>query len=433
MSHTAAAALPVAPESASTNRANSMYLMGLLAAFFWGAGTNFLLPGMYPVRGISVGDLAFTAWLALAIYVGYARELFNAAFARTRGHLQLVTLFVTWLLLSAAFNAVRYDAGPTDAFAILRMFYFSALIVFTAAYARKFGLTGLLVAFLFGILATTLDELRVAFAHHSIVAGLLTVPDQNVIGNMLGIGVVLCSVGILLGMFIVPLTFAALFAALSVTTFSKGAWLLVAIGFLAIAVAIIAVYPRLQKRDRRVLGWVSASVMTAIAAAVIKYWSALQALLEFKMRQTQQGSVEARWSFALAGVRAMADHPFVGLGFRNFELTYWMYPDLIHETGVENAHNVFAHIAAIGGIPAVALLLALFAYPFRLLWRTAPLPGLLRAAYVALLGGAFLLSGAVQLQLVFQPFFWFFTGLVVGWRWMRVSEYNVGDSALTLD
>jgi O-antigen ligase len=113
----------------------------------------------------------------------------------------------------------------------------------------------------------------------------------------------------------------------------------------------------------------------------------------------------------------MADHPIFGLGFRNFPQVERLYPDVVPEP-TENAHNAFLHFGAIGGIPALLILIWLVAYPIAPLWRALAaeyprtLASILTALVVLILG----LSGSVQLQLVAQPFFWLLAGIILSWR-----------------
>jgi O-antigen ligase len=402
-----------------------MYSIGLVAALFWGVGTNVLHTGVYPVHGISIGDIVFSLWLILAVMVRYERRLFAAAIDRTRLHLVLVSAFVTSLLVSTTVNSLRFSAGFSDIFAILRMFYFSTLMIFTAAFVRKYGSRGLMLAFLVGILLLGIEQVGAAVSRDQqvLVSGFLVLPDANVIGNMLGIGAVLCSLAILWGMVAPALGFLIAFSVLSVMTFSKGTWLMIGLSFVANAVALVIALPAISSRRRIQMFRLATVAGVVLVTALTMYFSQLMALMQFKLASTEAGeTLAARIDFARAAIYAMADYPLLGLGLRNFAETYTLYPGLQPDRA-ENAHNAFLQIAAVGGVPALTVFLILFAYPFVLMYKIVPSTALLRVLYVSVVGLVFIVSGSQQLQLVFQPFFWFFTGLIVGTRWrQRESE-----------
>ena len=113
----------------------------------------------------------------------------------------------------------------------------------------------------------------------------------------------------------------------------------------------------------------------------------------------------------------MIDYPMFGLGLNNFYVVKELYPSIVREQ-TDNAHNVFLQFAAVGGVMAFILLVLLFIAPFLQLSfffktrMTSPLSKI----YLLLALLIFFLSGSTQLQLVYQPFFWVFTGLAFGMR-----------------
>jgi O-antigen ligase len=238
--------------------------------------------------------------------------------------------------------------------------------------------------------------------------------DQNVTGATFGYGVLFCSLAILHGGRGIYLLAASSFAISSVFTFSKGTWLMVLLGGLACLAAlnISDKYAAPSRRTIVILAFAAASVVLCLA---FYNYEMLKDLFLFKMDSTiNTGTASDRFSFALAGLYAMLDHPFLGLGFRNYHVVSDLYPRLMPEESA-NAHNAFLQTAAVGGAGAFLVLTWLFVYPFRQLSRIIPLKTWAGKVY---LGAAFLIMlifGCVQLQLIAQPVYWVFIGLVSGW------------------
>jgi len=395
-----------------------MFYIGLVAALFWGFGTNLLDRRWYFVHGVSVGDIVFIGWTAWALTRrDVASDLLRSARVLAVP-LGFMAVFAVWLLASVMVNVFRFGAQWSDVFAILRLFYFSAVMVFCVAFVTRFGLRPLLLAFVIGVALLTLGRLADAVTSDApMVTGLPLLKDPNVIGNMLGIAVLMSSMLIFVGSARWAVTLSIFFAAASALTFSKGAWFMVMFGIGANVLA-------LMMRGRYTMsGLKRTPVMAAACALAIVVLLGYNAerfaeMIALKVETTTvDNSMGLRFRYALGGAYAMIDNPVFGLGFRNYYVVERMYPELLLPAS-DNAHNVFSQIAAVGGLPALLAFMLLFSYPFIQLWslvrlRSATVVG---ASYVACAVLVFFLSGAVQLQIVAQPFFWVFTGLVKGWR-----------------
>jgi O-antigen ligase len=392
--------------------------IALLCAPFWAIGTNLLDQRWYVAHGISVGDVLFLGWFGLALMDARRRARIDEALRNLTEHTALVIGFIAWLLVSLAVNSFRYGAQWADVLAILRLGYFSAIVLFVVDHVRRHGFAAITLAFVAGVSVLTLERLDEAIRNNALVIfGLPLLKDPNVIGNMLGVAVFFCSLGILAGHVLLSLALAIVLAAASMMTFSKGTWAIVLVGIAANLVALVFARP-LDRRGkaRAVLAAIAfLAVLGALAAVNI---DRIQRLFDFKVESTATlGTVNYRYRFALAAMYAMGDHPFVGVGFRNYSVVERLYPEVMPEPSA-NAHNVFAQVAAIGGAPALVLWLLLFVYPFVDLWRIFQARGRpdIGALYTLLAFLVFLGSGSVQLQLMAQPFFWVFTGIVRGWR-----------------
>jgi O-antigen ligase len=395
---------------------NELPLLGVLSAASWAVGTNWLGSWWYPIYGLSIGDLLFLSWLGFAFLYPPRRRLLLRGLAGAQVPALLLVLLMGWLVVSMAVNAGRYGARWADLLTVARLLYFITIIAFVKIFVEFYGYWKILAPFLIGICLLLAGRLYDAFFNGAVfVLGLPLLKDPNVIGNMLGIGVFLCSFGILAGRPFRSLALGMLFAGGSILTFSKGSWLMMLLGIFSLVLALLMRFrPTREGLSRLTLAGMLLG--GCIGWLLATHFSLLESLVKFKLETTMDNqSGEYRYRFGLTAVQAMLDHPAVGLGLRNYSLVDRLYPSLMPEQS-DNAHNAFLNIGAEGGFPALVLLLGLFLYPFQRLsvgLRGACQTGLLVKLYVCVALLVFGLSGAVQLQLIAQPFFWFFTGLCV--------------------
>jgi O-antigen ligase len=399
------------------------FYVGLIAALFWGFGTNLLDRRWYVIHGVSVGDLVFLGWIVWAsARPSLMRQLVSAARSLVVP-LGLMFLFAVWLLASVVVNVFRFGASWLDLFAILRLFYFSAIMVFCVAYVRRWGLRPLLTAFILGVVLLTVGRFVDVFASaRPMVTSLPLLKDPNVVGNMLGVAVLMSSMLIFEGSIRWALALTAGFSMASAMTFSKGAWLMVLFGVVANVVAILMRTLRTRSGLRRTALTTAGFFLTFVVLGAY-YAVPLGEVIEMKFHTTTvDDSMGLRFRYALGGLYAMIDNPLFGVGFRNYYVVETMYPELVLPAS-DNAHNVFSQVGAAGGLPAFVLFLMLFTYPFLHLWRVVRRGNtpLLAVAYVTSSAVVFFLSGAVQLQIFAQPFFWVFTGLVRDWHYNSSS------------
>jgi O-antigen ligase len=332
--------------------------------------------------------------------------------------LSLMFAFAVWLLGSVLVNAFRFGAHWSDVFAILRLFYFSAVMVFCVAYVRRFGLRPLLMAFIAGVAALTAGRILDATSNMAPrVTEMPLLQDPNVIGNMLGVAVLMSSMLIFVGSSAPAMTFTAGLSVASAMTFSKGTWFMVLAGLAANVLALVMRPPRTVAARKRMVAAIAVFLFAVVVFVALNLDLVAQ-VITLKVRSTvEDHSVGLRFRYALGGAYAMIDNPIFGVGYRNYYVVERMYPQLSLPPS-DNAHNVYAQIAAIGGVPALLMFMLLFVYPFVQLWSVVRRegPAAIAAPYVASAVLVFFLSGAVQLQIIAQPFFWVYTGLVKGWR-----------------
>jgi hypothetical protein len=170
--------------------------------------------------------------------------------------------------------------------------------------------------------------------------------------------------------------------------------------------------------------YVAGIALMVVAIAAIRFWPEISLLFAFKLKTTQLdssaaegGTVAQRWSFVIASVRMVMDHPLFGIGLSNYGAEYDRLREYLgaayHAT--DNPHSAFLYILACTGLPAFAVFIAIFLYPFAVLARVLPLAPGWAAVYTTLALLTFFFSASVQLELLSQPFFWVFAGIVLGW------------------
>jgi O-antigen ligase len=394
--------------------------VGYIGAITWAIGTNWLGEWYYPLRGIGWLDILFFIWFLFAIVEPKRRLALSEALWEVRKFVLLILVFMTWLLLATTVNCYTWGAGPTDIFAIGRLVYYSAILLFACVTVRQYGYGVLVAGFITGVGVLTLGRFYDAYTEGAsavVLQDLIILKDPNVIGNMMGIGVLFCILGVLKGYVKLSLLAALALAIASVTTFSKGTWLMILFGLLGCMVALLMT---VQRSHQSLMRFLPATIVLIALAGLVTYayWDLLVDLVNLKLQTTEENETAAyRYYFALAAIYAMVDHPIFGLGFRNFPQVERLYPDVVPEP-TENAHNAFLHFGAVGGIPALLLLIWLVAYPVAPLWRAlaAEHSRALATCLTALVVFILTLSGSVQLQLVAQPFFWLLAGIILSWR-----------------
>jgi O-antigen ligase len=386
--------------------------------FTWAIGTNLLSNWYYPIQGIGLLDIVFIAWFSFAIINTRRRNILRYWATKIQIELFLLFLFCAWLLLSLIFNFFTFGTKLSDIFPILRLVYFGAIIVFLVIYVYQYNFQIPVLGFLFGITALVLERFADAQFNGAVeIMGFIVLKDPNVIGNMLSIGVFFSSLGILAGRKMISLLFAFFFIIASIFTFSKGTWIMVFLGIISNFVALL-IYNKNNNKKNLQNYLLLILFLVGIGIVIYDNIDSLNELLQFKIESTQNvESFEERYRFSLAGLYAMIDYPIFGLGLNNFYLVQELYPSIIREQ-TDNAHNVFLQFAAVGGLLAFILLMLLFIMPFLQLssYFKTKKPTTLGKIYLLLALVIFFLSGSTQLQLVYQPFFWVFTGLIFGMR-----------------
>jgi O-antigen ligase len=402
--------------------------LGLLLSLYglaFGLGTNLLYEWYYPIRGIGLLDFVLVAHFVLLVASGEKHYALTVLRPETARISFLILVFAGWLLLATLANASKYSLEARDILAVLRLIYFIVLIMHISRHVEKHGFAHLLVGYVVGVAIVFYQDFSTLTEENEMKTGIRVLGNPNVIGAQLGLVVYFCSLAVIAGREKLFLPVALIFSALSIMTFSKGTWILIALGLTA---NLLALYMR--QRDTvtapRPVWLYVCSFVGAAGAALFFFWDIVVTVLRFKLASTEDlGTFETRQSLLVAGLSAGLEHPLFGLGFGNFYKVVGLYPELpLPELEREdNAHNLFGQIAAVGGMPALCALILIMIFGFRLLHRVlrervegSPFTKL---AYVALSVAVFCLFASVQLQLIAQPTFWFYCAVLIGWAHSR--------------
>lgn len=383
-----------------------------------GIGQNLPFDEIY-VQGIGAGDFLFLGLLALLMGHPPTRGSLLAQAGRQRELAMLVLVFVTLTLASSAANVPTWGIAGADLVEALRPLYYFALSVFVAHSVGRFGLS-VVVAFITGILISGL--IAYLLPSNTDVTGFVMLWNPNVIGNMMAFGVLLVSLLLFEGRLMAATFLLFPLVVLAVFTYSKGTWLMTLLGLAACYVA----YRTAKNDGSRGLEKALFLAGGIVLAGIVAYHlDALVDLVSFKLATTQfgdsateGGTIAARWSFVWASVQLALENPLFGVGISNFEAAYDSMRDTLGDDywPTDNPHSAWFYILACIGIPGLIVFASIFVLVLHQLYRSLPVIGGDRRAYLALSGLVLFLSGAVLLHLLTQYYFWFLAGIAAGWK-----------------
>lgn len=401
--------------------------IALLTTFLLGIGQNLPYDNLY-VHGIGMGDGLLLLCFAFAIlYAPYRQEVIQVAFD-LRSLAVLVFMFVGFTLLSSLMNSYVWGISGHDVVEIFRPIYYLVLVIFVVLWVRHYGISSLIIAFLLGILTAGI------FAYWNAsgagAAGLPVVWNSNVIGNLLAIGVSLASLLILQRNYFFAFLFVASFSFLAVFTHSKGTWIMMLLGLTACILAVFSKLHVARNEDSGSPAIFLIGISIGVAIAVVNY-DLLYELFKFKIATTQigdtameGGTVAARYGFLVASVRLALENPVLGVGISNYAIAYDSLQALLGSNywETDNPHSAWLYVLACIGFPALLVFLLIVVHALSAMYQIVPLarPGA-KMLFTLCLAGTFFLSGSLLLALLTQHFFWFFVGLVFGWKFRLIG------------
>ena len=369
------------------------------------------------------------SWIDMAILINFfliitnrRNQLVLATTKIEKKQAYLILLFVALLIFSTSINAFRFETEIKDLFPALKFVYFIALIHVIKHYSDRFGIPILTTGFFLGVAAVAWQSYRQAQVY--IIGETIVLWDPNVTGALLGLGVFFATLSILYKTnIIISLLATTGFCTLSMLTWSKGSWLMCASGAVVTCLLLLN-----HSKKQAVEKQVNKKLYLAIAALFFgtsiflasSNFELIKLIIERKLSSTFHiNSFGVRLNLIIASLHAGFNNPLIGLGYRNFYYVeqYVSHLHLLDRNQLEswNAHNAFFQILAVAGVPAFFVFLRQFATPFLVLQdilsKHQLLKGSRRIAFL-LLVFIWVLYGSIQLQLLAQPPFWFFCGII---------------------
>lgn len=378
-------------------------------------GTNLDIRPYYLVPAVSWIDvIMFINFLMLVNWKSGSMRILATKPEKTLAY--GICAFSCLLILSTCINSFRYPSNLSDIGPALKIIYFIVLIHVVRKYTEKFGIFYFIIGFCLGASAFLFQSFSQAQVASS---GLPILWNPNVTGGILALGIFFSALLISFEKKIfLPLFFATAFMGASSMTWSKGTWIMCAMGFCLI-ILLLFDYFRMHKK----LIYASLAIVTLfvffIVYVIAVNLEVIMAVFEHKMSSTANiDSVGHRFKLMVASVYGGFQNPF-GVGYRNFYQVqnYATNVGLPAMDASWNAHNVFFQTLAVAGVPAFLVLMGIFSFPFLMLKRIfRRVHGVKVRDYLFILIalGIWSIFGLVQLQLITQPMFWFFCGLVIG-------------------
>lgn len=207
----------------------------------------------------------------------------------------------------------------------------------------------------------------------------------------------------------------------SVSTFSRGPWIgtTVALAIVILLGACSKLFP-----VKRVL--ILSLCILAVSSALFAYKHRNTENVLDRVNITAlktEGGLQTRLLYYRSALRAIKDHPVMGVGFENFRNIYPRYrqaedgPDSIDETPTA-VHNGYIQATLTNGIPALLLYFALLACIYTLLIKTFIKSHDVKLKYIiggflAAITGYLIQDLSGWLEIAVTPFFWIVLGLSV--------------------
>ncbi len=277
---------------------------------------------------------------------------------------------------------------------------FGALLVVQRPDRRRLALVGLVLGVSVGLgglinLVQTIPDVGslAALQAERLLFARLTYFNVGLFGEMLAMAVPLLIGAVALRSWLRPagLTTAAALVALAISglclylTFSKSAWLATASGVIVLAVLLahtwhrrIAVVLLAVFVSGMVVPWPAAVLGVVSPRAAAAYRDVMISLVGSSRYNSWdpatlagRGSLLERLWATEAAVRMAIDHPLLGIGLDRFKAEYvgGYRPPQAH-LALDSAHSFWPEIAAELGLPALGLVIVLFAMAVLAAWRT---------------------------------------------------------------
>jgi O-antigen ligase len=389
-----------------------------------GVGRNLPHQGLY-FFGLGAADLLLLAFVASTCLRGPGRRALWQAALDLRVPIAATAGLGMLASVSMAYNAFGHGLEVRDLFEVLK-YYYQLLVMVVACQATRENGAAPAAGFAAGAIVSGVVALLNPM--NPDVLGTPQIFNPNVIGNVLSVAVVLASFVMLRGRALAGGLLAVAAALIAFFTFSKGTWLMTALGLVACALALgqaRAVMPTLGSRLTR---WLAAGLLVGLGLVVVGNWELVSLIVEAKIAATEfeasaaeGGSFSARFGLILSAIHMFLSNPLLGVGISNFERANHQLEQELGDAFYDddNPNNVWFYVLGCMGLPAFVLFALVFVW-FVLRLRNSPLerPSA-RKLFVLCVASVFFVGGNVQLEMLTAYYYWVALGAVAAWQSAR--------------
>ena len=221
-----------------------------------------------------------------------------------------------------------------------------------------------------------------------------------------------------------------------ILTFARGSWLSFVVAMLLLAALA---YKATAQAERAEFRWKLGSVCALVIFLALPFGP----MIYTRLTEDDRGAAESRIPLAQIALNIIKDNPLFGVGLSGYESVHRRYddtPEKILDDFDWPVHNIFLHVTAEAGLPAIFLFLLLTAIICHQAWPVLRSPDpFQRAIMVGLLVGlfAFIFTGMKELGSLgssLYRIYFFFLGLMMAVRRcmdkesdLRRAESGVGE------
>jgi len=333
------------------------------------------------------------------------------------------------IFLSGIIN-YQNNVGLHWIFQFLRIFYFIAIIIFISQYVEKYGDKHIVSGFLIGC-AIVVYQKFMPISDLRLISGIPIINDPNVVGGIIVMASLFCFLNIARGynLYLVPL---ALFMIMSLTTYSKGAWLMIAcVNMMCFGTYIYSERNKIVNAKYEII---TIFIVMLFLTTCIYQWLKIDFcnfdlvdMLSHKVTTTQNNqSVQIRTELVKKSFEILINNPAFGIGWGNFNANINTIGKGVIQ--YDNAHNVFAQLIATAGVQSLLVfiyILALSVYEFKIfvlkLYNSKFVGYSIMFCYTFII----FIYGSVQLQIFVQSSFWLFCAVIIGLNKNRSHIFNI--------
>jgi hypothetical protein len=399
-------------------------LIVFVVFLFLGIGRN--LPNeMLYVAGVGLPDF-FLIFLVFWLLLSHRdRVKLKHEVWLLRNIFVAVSLLGVFAMISLAFNAFIYQIQARDIFEIFKYYYQLILMLAAFHYTRT---TGPLPAVGFVIGAIITGVVALLNPMNPDVLGVPQIFNPNVIGNVLAISIVMCSLIILHCRPVLGVLLAVPAAVIGFFTFSKGTWLMCTLALLVCYLALTALQGPKVAWTLRWGRYVSYAVLAALVYGAFQFselvWIIIEAKIsatDFEASAAQGGSFSARWGLIISAIRMFLMNPFLGVGISNYEFVNRMLESELGDAFYDddNPNSAWFYVLGCMGLPAFVCFAFVFFICLRFLNSVPIRAKKARTFYVGLVGLVLFIGGNVQLEMLTAYYYWVLLGILAGWKLSR--------------